>query len=107
MDDKTNIHVYNAETRELAYELELKARATSVSISEDSQFLLLNRRDGEAQLVELATKKFHQKFLGHTGGEYLIRASFGGANESFVVSGSEGTLIQMLHRSRGGRVWKY
>ncbi len=90
VDDLNKIHVYNAATRELEYEMELKSRPTSVTISEDSQHLLVNRRDGEAQLIDLASRIVVQKFLGHTGGDYLIRSSFGGANESFVVSGSEG-----------------
>jgi WD repeat-containing protein 26 len=93
VDHLNKIHVYNAVTRELEYERELKSRPTSVAISEDSQHLLVNRRDGEAQLIDLATRNVVQKFLGHTGGDYLIRASFGGANESFVVSGSEGKSI--------------
>jgi WD repeat-containing protein 26 len=92
VDDLNKIHVYNGITRELDYELELKARPTSVSISEDCRHLLVNRRDGEAQLIDLMTRNSVQKYLGHTGGEYLIRSSFGGANESFVVSGSEGEL---------------
>jgi WD repeat-containing protein 26 len=90
VDDMQKIHVYNAQTHELEYEVELKARPTSVSISEDCLHLLVNKQDNEAQLINLVTRNPEQKFLGHTGGEYLIRSSFGGANESFVVSGSEG-----------------
>jgi len=90
MDDLKTVHVYNAETRELAYELEFNERPTSVSISEDSRFILVNRRDGEAQLFEIGAQRSCQKFLGHKGDKYLIRSAFGGANESFVTSGSEG-----------------
>ena len=90
MDDNQTVHVYNHDTRELEYELNFTERPTSVSISEDSRFILVNRVDGEAQLFEIGAKKYCQKFLGHTGGKYVIRSTFGGANESFVVSGSEG-----------------
>ncbi|KAJ0342003.1 hypothetical protein COL922a_001740 [Colletotrichum nupharicola] len=90
VDDVQKIHVYNPTTRELEYEMELKARPTCVSISEDSRHLLVNKKDGEVQLIDLATRTSVQKFLGHTGGDFLIRSAFGGANESFVVSGSEG-----------------
>lgn len=93
VDDRSTIHVYNATTRGLEFEIEMKARPTSVSISEDSSRLLVNRQDGEAQLIDLATRSVTQKFLGHTGGECLIRSAFGGANESFVVSGSEGWFL--------------
>jgi WD40 repeat protein len=99
VDDMHKIHVYNALTRELEYEMEIKARPTSVSISDDSRHLLVNKQDGEAQLIDLATRGSVQKFLGHTGGDYLIRSSFGGANESFVVSGSEGWSIPIVSLS--------
>jgi len=90
MDDRNWLHVYNFVTRELEYEWDLKVRPTSVSISQDSRFLLVNKSDGEAQLIDIATRDAIQKYLGHAGGEYAIRSSLGGANESFVVSGSEG-----------------
>lgn len=90
IDDHKKIHVYNAVTRELEYEMTLLATPTSVSISKDSTHILVNKSDGEAQYINLNTRKLVHKFLGHTGGDCLIRANFGGSNESFVVSGSEG-----------------
>lgn len=104
MDDQCTLHVYNAVTRELAYELDVSARPTSVCISEDSRHLLVNKRDGEAQLIDLETRISVQKFLGHTGGEFLIRSSFGGANESFVASGSEDGNILIWHKTIGAAV---
>lgn len=104
VDDHYTMHVYNAETRELEYEMEFMARPTSVSISEDSKHLLVNKRDGEAQLIDLDTRASAQKFLGHTGGEFLIRSSFGGANESFVMSGSEDGNILIWHKIIGAAV---
>lgn len=104
VDDSTTIHVYNAETRELEYEMELKTRPTSVSISSDSRHLLVNKKDGEAQLIDLVTRQSIQKFLGHTGGDCLIRSSFGGANESFVTSGSEDGNILIWHKTIGAAV---
>ncbi|KAM3556118.1 hypothetical protein ARSEF4850_005682 [Beauveria asiatica] len=104
LDDRHTFHVYNAKTREFFYSHELKTRPTSVSISEDSKHMLLNKRDGEAQLIEIETKAYKQKFLGHTGGEFLIRSAFGGANEGFVVSGSEDGNILIWHKNTGAAV---
>lgn len=84
--------------------MDLKALPTSVSISADSKHLLVNKRDGEALLIDLNTKTSVQKFLGHTGGNYLIRSAFGGANESFVVSGSEDGNILIWHKNIGAAV---
>ncbi|TQV99287.1 WD domain-containing protein [Cordyceps javanica] len=104
LDDQHTFHVYNAKTREFMYSHELNTRPTSVSISEDSKHMLLNKRDGEAQLIEIETNTHKQKFLGHTGGEFLIRSSFGGANEGFVVSGSEDGNILIWHKNTGAAV---
>jgi hypothetical protein len=90
MDEQKHLHIYNFITRELEYEMELKAQPTSVTISQDSRFLLINKINSEAQLIEIASRELIQKYTGHSGGEYLIRSAFGGANESFVISGSEG-----------------
>lgn len=104
VDDVQKLHVYNAMTRDLEYEMEAKARPTSVNVSRDSRYLLVNKRDGEAQLIDLVTRNSVQKFLGHTGGDYLIRSAFGGANESFVVSGSEDGNILIWHKNSGAAV---
>ncbi|PTB62895.1 WD40 repeat-like protein [Trichoderma citrinoviride] len=104
VDDLQTIHVYDAITRELEYDLELKARPTSVSISQDSRHLLVNRQDGEAQLIDLTTRNSVHKFLGHTGGEFMIRSAFGGANESFVMSGSEDGNVLIWHKNIGAAV---
>ncbi|KAK2679327.1 WD40 repeat [Fusarium oxysporum f. sp. vasinfectum] len=104
VDNQQTIHVYNAVTRELEFDMELKARPTSVNISQDSRHLLVNKCDGEAQLIDLLTRNSVQKFFGHTGGDYLIRCSFGGANESFVLSGSEDGNIIIWHKNTGAAV---
>ena len=90
MDEQNRLHVYNGITREQEYEIDLKARPTSISISQDSGFLLVNKTDGEAQLIDILTKDAVQRYRGHAGGEFTIRSAFGGANEGFVISGSEG-----------------
>ncbi|KAL2878034.1 hypothetical protein SGCOL_006561 [Colletotrichum sp. CLE4] len=104
VDDEQKIHVYNAFTRELEYEMEVKSRPTCVSISEDSRHLLLNKKDGELQLIDLVDRTSVQKFLGHTGGDFIIRSAFGGANESFVLSGSEDGNILIWHKNSGAAV---
>lgn len=63
----------------------------SVSISQNSRYLLVNKLDGETRMIDLDTRQTVREFKsGELGGNYVIRSSFGGANESFVVVGSEG-----------------
>ncbi|RDA93481.1 hypothetical protein CP533_2642 [Ophiocordyceps camponoti-saundersi (nom. inval.)] len=101
VDDSTKIYVYKAATRELEYQLDVGARPTSVSMSQDSRHLLVNKKDGEAQLIDLETRNSVQKFLGHQGGEFMIRSALGGANESFVASGSENGYVFIWHKNIG------
>ena len=91
MDNEKHIHVYNFVTRELEYEMDLNTNLSSVSISQNSRFLLVNKIDGEARMLDLDTRETVRSFRsGEKGGAYVIRAAFGGANESFVITGSEG-----------------
>lgn len=93
MDDKSHIHGYNFMTREPVFEMDMKSRLRSVSISQDSRSLLVNLKDGEMQILDLErqTDGPLQRFkAGDQSGDDIIRASYGGANESFVVTGSAG-----------------
>lgn len=91
MDHETHIYVYNFMTREAEYNFDLEVKLTSVSISNDSRYLLVGRTDGHVKLWDLEMRGVVRTFKGAKGGDFVIRSSFGGANESFVVSGSEGT----------------
>ncbi|KAI1754518.1 WD40-repeat-containing domain protein [Xylaria castorea] len=101
MDCEKHIHVYNFETREFEYQLDLKTRLTSLSISQNSRHLLVNQTNGFAQLIDLVHRLPVQNYTGHIGGEFVIRASLGGAHEMFVISGSEDGFINIWNKSSG------
>ncbi|KAI4144924.1 MAG: hypothetical protein LQ340_006491 [Diploschistes diacapsis] len=90
LSDEPQIHVYNLHNREEEYSLRLNANLTSVTISRDSRYMLVNMADSELQLIDLDTAEITQRFLGQKQGEYVIRSTFGGADENLVISGSEG-----------------
>lgn len=95
MDNEDHIHVYNFVTRELEYEMDMKVKLSSISISANSRYLLVNKTDGEARMLDLDTREPYREFAsGNKGGKFVIRSAFGGANESFVITGSEGTFEQ-------------
>jgi WD40 repeat protein len=96
MDASNHVHVYNFMTRELEYELDLKIKLSSVNISKNSLFLLVSKTDGESRIFNLQSKEPVKKFLGPIGGPNVIRSSFGGANEMFVSSGSEGRIDYII-----------
>jgi WD repeat-containing protein 26 len=95
MDNAHHLHIYNFVTRELEYEMDLCVNLTSVSISQDSRTILVSKTSGEAQLFDIETRKPIKLFTGQKGGQFVIRSAFGGANESFVISGSEGMFDQL------------
>lgn len=90
MDDTNQIHVYDFATRDVLYVMSMDCRITSISITKDSKYLLINKVDAVAELISISAKKPVQKYKGHAGGEFTIRSGLGGANESFVICGSEG-----------------
>lgn len=91
MEHTNHVYIYSLVTRELEYEIDLKVRLYSVAVSQNSQHLLINKGDGEAQMFDLDTRETVRVFnIGDRKGEFIIRATFGGADESFVVTGSEG-----------------
>ncbi|KAG0186292.1 hypothetical protein DFQ28_008058 [Apophysomyces sp. BC1034] len=67
---------------------------TSLTLSKDGQFALLNVQEvQELHLWDLETQVVVRKYSGHSQGTYIIRSTLGGDDESFVLSGSEGTLL--------------
>ncbi|KAI0537781.1 WD40-repeat-containing domain protein [Xylaria digitata] len=99
MDCEKHIHVYNFRTREFAYKLDLKCRLTSLCISQNSRHLLVNQTNGYAQLVDLVSRTPILSYTGHIGGEFVIRASLGGADELFVIAGSEDGFINIWNKA--------
>lgn len=94
MDNMCKIHVYNFITREHEYEIDLKVFLSSISISQDSRTLLVLSADGHARLIDLETRETTRVFRsGEDKSQNVIKACFGGANESFVITGSESESI--------------
>lgn len=108
MDHDKKIHVYNFRKRELEYEMPMQSRPVSVEISQnDPNMLLVNLQDGEVHMFDLMAKgRFVRRYIGSTGGECVIRGAFGGANECFVISGSEDGNLTIWHKNIGSPLFK-
>ncbi|CAL9242094.1 unnamed protein product [Arabidopsis halleri] len=67
---------------------------TSLSISGDGKFFIVNLSCQEIHLWDLAGKwKQPLKFSGHRQSKYVIRSCFGGLDSSFIASGSEDSQV--------------
>lgn len=67
---------------------------TSLSISRDSEFFIVNLNSQEIHMWDVAGKMEKPlKYMGHMQSKYVIRSCFGGANSTFIASGSENTQV--------------
>jgi WD40 repeat protein len=88
---ETLIVVFDFATYQKIAEFQLDDfKLTSVTISQDSRHMLISMSPDQIRLMEIDTGDVIQRFGGHAQKQFIIRSAFGGADENFVVSGSEG-----------------
>lgn len=68
----------------------MKNEISSLKISSDSTKLIVNYAPDEIQIWSLTEQCLLKKLFGHKQSQHVIKSCFGGLNESFVLSGSEG-----------------
>lgn len=67
---------------------------TSLSVSGDSKFLIVNLNSQEIHMWDISAKWMKPlKFNGHRQQKYVIRSCFGGLNSMFIASGSEDSKV--------------
>lgn len=78
--------------------ISLKFPVTSVTLSEGSKCVLLNRAPDSVILWDIDSKETVREFHGHQQPQHVVRSCFGGADEAYVMSGSEGARLAALSR---------
>lgn len=68
----------------------------SFTLDNTGQYALLNVANQGVHLWDLRNRTLVRKFRGLTQGHYTIHSCFGGDNQDFVASGSEGEECLML-----------
>lgn len=87
--DKT-VHVFDYARREKLRHIVLDWAITCISLSKDGHEMLMNLNCGQIWTVGVEDGAVRQKYWGQRQGNFMIRSCFGGATESFIVSGGEG-----------------
>ncbi|KAH9928530.1 WD40 repeat-like protein [Epithele typhae] len=103
---ETRIITYDLATKQPETSIQLYGELTSVKISADSQFALINNASengpsAEIHLLDLNTQQVVRKYSGHNHSKHVIRSCFGGFEGNFVVSGSEDGNVYIWHRDSG------
>jgi WD40 repeat protein len=94
---ETRIIVYDFVTRQKVGDWTVDdGKMTSLAISQDSQMMLIGSNPNRIRLLRIDTGELVQTFEGHKQKDFMIRSAFGGANQTFVISGSEGWFYSLL-----------
>jgi WD repeat-containing protein 26 len=93
------LFVYDFQTLELEYELDMQDFMCSLQVTQDSKYALVNMFSGEMQkikFIDLETGETLQQYDGGKLANYQVRTCLGGATENFVASGSLGVSTSHL-----------
>ncbi|KAI9459486.1 WD40-repeat-containing domain protein [Lactarius psammicola] len=91
--------IYDLTTKQPEFTVSLGGELTSVKISSDSQYALVNHAPG-IPLRDLFTGRVARKYTGQRQCRHIVRSCFGGMDGNFVVSGSEDGNVYVWHRDR-------
>jgi WD40 repeat protein len=94
LDDRIIVYDFTSYAKICEWHLD-GVKLTSVNISQDSRHMLISMNDDKIKLMEIDSGEVIQRFEGQVQKQFIIRSAFGGADENFVVSGSEG-MSQLL-----------
>ncbi|CAG8522629.1 10420_t:CDS:10 [Funneliformis caledonium] len=92
------LHIYDLETRKEEAIMDENAKLTSICLSSDCKYALLNLSTKEIHLWDIDERRIVRKYFGQKQGRFVIRSCFGGIDQGFIVSGSEDSKIYVWHR---------
>ncbi|KAG8992009.1 hypothetical protein FRB90_001136, partial [Tulasnella sp. 427] len=98
---RRRIIVYDLQTKEEEFKLSMPKEITSLSISSDSRYALINHAPDDLLLYDIVKRRTVRKFTGQQQREDVIRSCFGGVDEDFILSGSEDSSVYIWRKETG------
>ncbi|KAG8915597.1 hypothetical protein FRC00_002512 [Tulasnella sp. 408] len=98
---RRRIIVYDLQTKEEVFKLSMPKEITSLSISSDSRYALINHSPDDLLLYDLVKHRTVRKFTGQQQQNDVIRSCFGGVDEDFILSGSEDSNVYIWRKETG------
>ncbi|KAI0797559.1 WD40 repeat-like protein [Abortiporus biennis] len=103
---ENRILIYDLATKEIETSKSVEGELTSVKISEDSQYALINHAAEapatcEVMLWDLHAERVVRTYTGLKHARHVIRSCFGGVDDNFIASGSEDAMVYVWKRETG------
>ncbi|EKM55055.1 uncharacterized protein PHACADRAFT_94848 [Phanerochaete carnosa HHB-10118-sp] len=98
---ENRIIVYDLLTKQLETSVKMEGELTSVKVSQNSRYVLINRALDSLGLHAISTGRTVRKYTGHRQSRHVIRSGFGGVDGNFIISGSEDGNVYIWHRGSG------
>jgi WD repeat-containing protein 26 len=100
------LHIYNIhEDFRAVGSCQMPHNMTSIVASNDSRYVLINSMAQEVHLWDIEKPQLIRKYVGQTQEKFMIRSCFGGPEQNFVLSGSEGTISQAWRLDPDSRIY--
>ncbi|KAG8835358.1 hypothetical protein FRC17_003841 [Serendipita sp. 399] len=97
-DMERRVVLYDIATRQELWSQAVWGELQSVKISDDSRFALINHSQGDVMLWDLLSGCLAQRYLGRPKGTSYVRSCFGGADNHFILSGSDDGRVYIWNR---------
>ncbi|KAJ6597176.1 WD40-repeat-containing domain protein [Mycena vulgaris] len=100
--DEQRLLVFDFASRRNEPSVLFEGDLTCLSVSQNSQHVLISRSPDDLQLWDLTLGRAVRTYSGHRQSKDIIRSCFGGFDNRFVVSGSEDGNVYVWYRDTGG-----
>ena len=102
-----DIICYDLSKNKISYKIEIKKEIvySNISKNDKGKYILINisKTDPKISLYNLGNSKIEGNYYGHTQRTMIIKCSFAGDKDQYIISGSEDSNVYLWDRNIPGR----